>query len=203
MFWKILTFILLIAIFVYFIYTNSSCVYNTKPTYNLVIHEGFNIDWLEESIEVVYKLLSPIAEQLKNITPITNRISHWMLGFKLSNGVVVICSSSPYGYIELYTIDKITPTCLILSNKDWVANICNTYTNINKYTLSEFISVYMLYYTSFNRYWLLDDNCQKMTSYALHNIFEINSKETIRESYDMSIVPEYFKAMKNKCFGKR
>lgn len=200
--WKLLTFILVVVIFVCFLHNYSFCVYNTKPTYELVIHDNFNVNWLKETIKVVYKLISPIAEQLKTILPITNRISHWMLGFKLSNGKVIVCSSSPYGYIELYSIDEIAPTCFKRTDKDWVAIICGIYTNIKQYTLTEFVNVYMKYYISFNRYWFFDDNCQKMTSYALHNIFEINDDKTIREPYDMSVIPEYFKAMKNKWFGR-
>ena len=202
MIWRILGLLLIIIIIICFIHQYSFCIYNTKPTNDIIVHHGFDISWLNENIIVVYKLISPITEQLKVILPVTNRISHWMLGLKLSNNKIIICSSSPHGYIELYNANKYNNKYLIRVDTNWIAYICNKFTDIKKYTVKEFIKIYMKYYISFNRYWFFDDNCQKMTSYALHNIFGINDKEVYRENYNMGIIPEYFKAMKNKCFGK-
>lgn len=199
--WKFLSFILIIIIIICFIHNYSSCVYNTKPLNEFVIHYGINMNWLNENIEIVYKLISPIAEQLRIILPVTNRISHWMLGFKLSNDEYIICSSSPFGYIELYKVDDHNNNRFVRNDKKWVAYVRALYINIKQYKVSEFLKTYMNYYISFNGYYFFDENCQKMTSYALHNIFGVNDKETQRETYDISVIPEYLKSMKNKCFG--
>ena len=201
MFYKMLAICLIICVVICFVSKYGYCIWNTHPENNIVFHHDFNIEWLHEQIVVVYKLISPITEQLKTVLPTTNRISHWMLGFKLSNGELVICSSSPAGFIELYTAVKQDDNTLYSKQYNSIAQISNKYTHIKKYTLNKFVEIYKRFYISFHRYWLFDENCQKMTSYALHNIFGINSSDTLREKYDMSVISEYFKAMKHKWSG--
>lgn len=201
MIWKILGITLIIIIIIYFIKKYGWCIYNKDTRYELLFHSNIDANWLNETIVVVYKLISPIAEELKVLLPVTNRLSHWMLGLELSNGVIITCSSSPSGYIEIYKVEHKTENIFVNTLKNWYSYICAKYTDIKSYTLKQFLDIYKRYYKSFHRYWFFDDNCQKMTSYALCNIFGIDDKETQREKYDLTIIEEYFKEMKNKCFG--
>lgn len=193
--WKVLGVILIMIVLVWFVTKYSECVYNPNMVHDLVFHYRFNSAWLKETIVKVHKIISPIAEDLKKVLPVTNRISHWMLCMELANGVLVMCSSAPFGWIELY---RVTRKGDILLNKDrptWKAFIKASFSNITKYTLGEFIDIYTAFYKSFDKYSFFDNNCQKMTSHALENIFHVNSPETVREKYDMGIVSEYFRNM--------
>lgn len=209
MFWKILSLLLIIVLICYSVitpfYRKVFGDNNFDASYCVIFRHNSILNHMNDRIVEAYRCISPIYQGWSYALPVTQNLSHWQTAVKTDKDKYIIVSSSPSHYIEVFEADYNDKNHIFMEN--FRGNKMLSW-GVNKYTLDDMKNKYVHvkdliikmnnYYNTIKKYSITNNNCHKMTRFALKNVFGIDCDKDIKTNYNAYNLYKEF--MRNKSY---